>query len=484
MDEDHSGGGIYFGGFGSLELANTVVNNNQAGYGGGIDMSPSGGHADLTLDSGTLIIENTALVSGGGIRIEGDTRLYVLQPQTHIKLNHARNGYGGGIEVLTPAHADIGSPGYNGNAVVQFNDAINGGGIAMVGQGVDFDNTFNSVQIFTTDAFNPVQIADNTASQAGGGIYVEAIEDAGFSVQACVYDFRIHDNIAPEGAAIYAQGVDTLDADVALNRSGFHPGYPCGPDLPPVLGAVPCAAGVPCNEVVDNLAQDSSGQPTSGSAIRGVGQATFIADRLNMHGNQGGHAIEIEGVDDRTYPTVEVELSNCLLVDNVATGELISAHDGGGSSYLHVDNCTIADNASNVTNVIYSNLNFVEIISSIFDQLGQQVIDFSGAQGDLTAQYVLATNVSTLAGGVALVDGEADFVDRANGDYHLQRTSIGVDFAPALNGSDLDRNPRTVDLIDIPNGPGPMDLGAYEIQDQIVGCAGSDTVFCNGFDGL
>ena len=111
MDESHSGGGIYFGGFGALELANTAVFNNQAGYGGGIDMSPSGGHADLRLDSETLIIENTALVSGGGIRIEGDTRLYVLQPQTHIKLNHALNGYGGGIEVLTPAHADIGSPG-------------------------------------------------------------------------------------------------------------------------------------------------------------------------------------------------------------------------------------------------------------------------------------------------------------------------------------------------------------------------------------
>ena len=114
-----------FVGFGALELSNTVVNNNHAGYGGGIDMSPSGGHADLRLDAGTLIIENTALESGGGIRIEGDTRLYVLAPQTHIKLNHALNGYGGGIEVLTPAHADIGSPGYNGTAVVQINDAVN-----------------------------------------------------------------------------------------------------------------------------------------------------------------------------------------------------------------------------------------------------------------------------------------------------------------------------------------------------------------------
>jgi hypothetical protein len=62
------------------------------------------------------------------------------------------------------------------------------------------------------------------------------------------------------------------------------------------------------------------------------------------------------------------------------------------------------------------------------------------------------------------------------------RTSLGVDFAPSGTGSDLDRRPRTVDLIDIPNAFGPMDLGAYEIQNQIVACAVGDTIFCDGFD--
>jgi hypothetical protein len=177
-----------------------------------------------------------------------------------------------------------------------------------------------------------------------------------------------------------------------------------------------------------------------------------------------------------------VELSNCLLAANTDQTEVISAHDGGGSSHLHVNNCTIVDNASGSSNTIFSNLNFVEITNDIFDQLGQQVIDFSGAAGDLTAQYVLATNVSTLAGGVALVDGEPDYLDRSNGDYHLLRTSLGVDFAPSGTGSDLDRRPRTVDLIDIPNAFGAMDLGAYEIQNQIVACAVGDTIFYDGFD--
>ncbi|MGB8378058.1 MAG: hypothetical protein WCE70_06260, partial [Rhodanobacteraceae bacterium] len=121
LDGDHSGGGIYFGGQGGLELANTTVSLNTAGYGGGIDVNGSSGPATLRLDADTLVLNNTASVSGGGIRIEGDTRLYVLQPNTLIGFNHAPNGYGGGIEVLGPARADIGSPGYNGSAVIQFN---------------------------------------------------------------------------------------------------------------------------------------------------------------------------------------------------------------------------------------------------------------------------------------------------------------------------------------------------------------------------
>jgi parallel beta-helix repeat protein/predicted outer membrane repeat protein len=481
-DGNASGGGVDFDGSGFLGLRLSSISLNSAGYGGGINAKGDGGHVDVVLEDNSLVLNNTAQTSGGGIRVEGDTRLYVLQPQTLIGFNHAPNGYGGGIEVLTPAHADIGSPGFNGGAVVQFNDAANGGGVAIVGLDFMQGNISNAVQIFTTDSNNPVQIANNSASQNGGGIYVETNDSAGYDVQACIYDFRIHDNVARDGAAIFATGVEGNKADILLNRTSESSLQGCGPDTPPALGAVACAVGVPCNEIVDNISEDGSGQPTAGSTIRGDVSSLLFADRLVMRGNQGGHTIEINGSGDTNNITAKVELSNCLLAANTDQTEVISAHDGGGSSHLHVNNCTIVDNASGSSDTIYSNLNFVEITNDIFDQLGQQVIDFSGAAGDLTAQYVLATNVSTLAGGVALMDGEPDYLDRSNGDYHLLRTSLGVDFAPSGTGSDLDRRPRTVDLIDIPNAFGPMDLGAYEIQNQIVACAVGDTIFCDGFD--
>jgi hypothetical protein len=82
------------------------------------------------------------------------------------------------------------------------------------------------------------------------------------------------------------------------------------------------------------------------------------------------------------------------------------------------------------------------------------------------------------------MEGAPTFVDAANGDYHLQLNSLGVDFAPTGTGIDLDGRTRTVDLPGVPNTIGPLDLGAYEIQvDTVLGCANADTIFCDGFDG-
>ena len=111
LDASHSGGGIYFGGAGSLTLQTSWIFNNQAGYGGGIDISPSG-PTTLSL-VGSTVSGNTALVSGGGIRIEGQTTLNATHTPSQYNSYIAQNaalgqgqiGYGGGIEVLGPAIA-------------------------------------------------------------------------------------------------------------------------------------------------------------------------------------------------------------------------------------------------------------------------------------------------------------------------------------------------------------------------------------------
>jgi len=487
-DGDASGGGIDFDGAGSVELHESTIGLNSAGYGGGINMHGDGGHADLTLDNDMVILNNTAYTSGGGIRIEGDTRFYALQPNTLIDGNHAPGGYGGGLEVLGPARADIGSPGYGDLGVIFFNDAQYGGGIAALAIN---DGQEAIVRVFTTDPNNPVQISDNFASATGGGVYlkpklsIDSATDAGL----CAYDFRIHDNVAQEGTAIYADedfdGIaDYHGGDVALNTLGSFASNSCvTPEAPPALGAVACAAGTPCNEINDNVAEDANAVPTAGSTILMQEEGDLYADRFSMRGNQGGHLVrEITSSSFKSLYAF-VFLSDCLLADNALTQELAVA-DGGSEGSFSFENCTLANNQIGAPYVMLMSGNF-QLHSSIVDQPGRATLDYTGGNGGANASYVLSNDISTLGAGDGIIEGEPTFVDAANGDYHLQTTSLGVDFAPTgTTRLDLDRNTRVVDLPDVTDTSGPLDLGAYEIQvDTVLGCANADTVFCDGFDG-
>jgi hypothetical protein len=483
-DASQSGGGIYFGGQGSLTLANSTVSLNSAGYGGGIDVNGSSGPATLTLDGETLILNNTAQTSGGGIRLEGNARLFALQPQTLIAFNHAPNGFGGGIEVVGPARADIGSPGYNGGAVIQFNDAEYGGGIAAAAP--EQENLNAWVRVFTTDASHPVQVSNNTASHTGGGIWLRpwqaSFPSKGTSYATlCAFDFRIENNIAQEGAAIYAdtafaQGYYPEGGDVYLNTD---PWGTCSlPEAPPVLGAVACAEGVPCNTVSGNVAEDSGGTPTPGSAILVQTAGDLVVNRLLMRGNQGAHAIRTFGPDPDTG---DASVQNCLIADNQSTGELVRIDDDGNLARpTGFVNCTFANNSIGGDTVIYSGHD-LGMADMIFDQPGVPTLAYDGDPANLLVSYVLTNSNGTLPSQPDIVVGRPTYVDEAAGDYHLVAASLGVDFAPAAGGADLDRLPHDVDLSEVADTYGPRDLGAYEIQ-RTFACGAADTIFCAGFE--
>jgi predicted outer membrane repeat protein len=109
------GGGINFTGTGKLALSSSIVTNNRAGYGAGINFRGTGSGSDkaeLQVNYDTQVTNNTATTSGGGIRVEGNALLRIVDDQVWIARNHADGGYGGGVQVIGPAEADIGSPGY------------------------------------------------------------------------------------------------------------------------------------------------------------------------------------------------------------------------------------------------------------------------------------------------------------------------------------------------------------------------------------
>ncbi len=480
IDDSSSGGGISFDGGGSLYLINSTINLNHGGYGGGINVNGSSGLTSLYLMDHTQILVNTAAVSGGGVRIEGNTRLYALEHFTLIGFNHAPNGYGGGLEVLGPARADIGSPGYNGLAVVYNNTAQNGGGIAALARRDGSGDA--AVRLFTTDPANPVQLADNIASMRGGAIYLkpftQKVPAEEGSAMACAFDFRINDNIAADGAAVYAD----FDSDISGRNVGsafeLNQADECGPERPSALGAVACGPGVACNEIARNIAADDNNQPTGGAVIAVDSTSSFFANRLNFVGNAAAYGINAVGADENNYG--QIAIANCLFADNHTQHELVGVRRTESTSFS-IGRCTFANDTIDNGYALYGNQNTIfSLANSIIALPGSSTLDFTGTPDHLNLGYLLSNDSSTLGSGVGVVQGMPTFVDAAHGNYHLQLSSLGVDFAPAVGGLDLDRQPRTVDLPGVANQFGPLDLGAYEIQPA---CSTGDTIFCNGFDG-
>jgi len=478
-DGDASGGGIDFDGVGSLDIHESTIGLNSAGYGGGMNIKGDGGHVDVVVENDMIILNNTAYTSGGGIRIEGDTTLHALQPRTLIEGNHALGGYGGGIEVLGPADAEIGSPGYGTLPVIYFNDAQYGGGIAVLAP--NEDNFDAHASFFTTDAANAVQISSNSASIRGGAIYLKPFTQhipANVGLAGiCISDFRVNDNIAPEGAAIYAD----FDSDVSGRNIGsdvsINEGDECNAAT---LGAVPCAPDIPCNEISQNIAEDGNSAPTDGAVILVDSTSSLNGNRFSLRNNTAAYGINLVGANDDGYGNGGI--ANCLFADNHLQHEVIGLRRTESTTFA-VGRCTLANNTIDNGYALYANENATfSFANSIVDMPGVQTLDYAGESGNLNLGYILSNDVSTLAVDTA-IEGEPTFVDAANGDYHLQPLSLGVDFAPGVGGTDLDRRTRTVDLPEVLNTYGALDLGAYEIQiEKVLGCANADTIYCDGFD--
>jgi predicted outer membrane repeat protein len=349
---------------------------------------------------------------------------------------------------------------------VWFNSAAYGGGIAVLGHA----NDSASLSLFTANAAHPVSVFGNTASHTGGGVYLKGdTKVAGIGSTASMYarDFSFDQNIAANGAAIYG---DTVSSNLFGDGDyhGVHV-YLNGAFPATVLAPVACAAGQGCDDIAGNLVQDSNGKPTGGATVLLQSESELQANRFAARGNHGGSLFQF--VDDSADygPPPASTLRNCLLADNVESAPLILVTGNADGSRLTVDSCTITNNTVDTASVpaytIDASVNYLQLTDSIIYDLGAQVVNFNHGRpaGDLTANYDLVNNSSTLPNGLGVLKGAPSFAQASQHDYHLLGTSLGVDYAPGESGSDLDGNPRTVDLPSASNVYGPMDLGAYEM---------------------
>lgn len=467
-----AGGGINFDGHGTLTLANVAVVNNYAGYGGGINVDPSGGDASLYLKAGTVILNNTAQYSGGGIRMHDSSTLYALEDHTLIFGNQAigfngttpRDGYGGGIEFVAPSRGYIGSPGYNGEGVVTGNTARYGGGISLTGAGGNSD--YPRLELFTTSASAPVRISANRATVSGGAIQLEP--NYGISTNSipylCAYEFRIDGNYAPNGSAIYA-----ADGTASYTHFNLTPnGLDCGPDPFTTFAAVRCQAGIACNQIDGNISKDANDQPTNGATLFFNDLAQLDAYAVSIIDNQGGRALDLR--TDYGAGSIPETLSVCLIANNVLTGEVISTSN---NTPLSLKKCTIAGNTIGGGNVLSMSDDF-DVLSSIVWQPGKTAFAHVGGTGSLTANDLLTSDTGSFAGasGFNVFNADPRFIDPAHDDFHLQPASGAVDAGKTgvVGSTDRDGKAYCRDMSLVANlypaagTAGACDLGAYELQ--------------------
>ena len=480
------GGGIAYTGSGKLNLSSVFLFDNHAtnGGGGGIAFVGSSG-AELHINAGTEISSNTSTADGGGVFIGGDARLFMIQNNSIIYFNEANSNHvagssasGGGIFVSGPASAEIASPGkYNLGAIYE-NKAVNGGGIAIVaGQNGAFIDA--SVRLFNIDATHPVRISNNTATSKGGGVYLRPYLASGFGTdesyaQICGANFRIDNNLALNGAAIYSDEEDNAfiyhGSGVVLGLAGCG-----GPESVQSLGGVACTLGADCNLIDGNIASQSSG-----AMLLAQDDSNLTLNHVVMRGNEADYMIRVIG-------TGISDLENALIVDNHAHLAIISAeHDSASAPNApsRIDSCTIANNTVDGSYVIRNGLGLT-LTNSIIDVAATATLDYSGDASNLHVSYTLVDDNVGLPADPTITVGVPTFVDAASGDYRLRYSraggvttkSLGLDYAPAIVGDDRDVRsaPHDQNLAGVADIYGPRDLGAIEMQNY------ADRVFIDTF---
>lgn len=436
------GGGIFFQGNGRLDLADTTLTQNTAGYGAGLFARGTGIAAEVLFGSNVIVSDNTARYSGGGVYID-QLEFAMREPGSVIMWNTAEGlggtgGYGGGLMIRSGnlnAYAYLG-PGVTSLGTIFANTGVFGGGVAVVSQ--DTDEVGNAMLLTQmTSAESPMRIRGNTATQAGGGLYTRSWNSAtsGLSLgSAWLWNSQINENQAPDGAAIYVAAHDSFL------------GSPWGSNVDINAYALPdtnaCPVGQPCGSISDNRAATFDNQLTNGAIIRVeesgrlvIGSGHAGVGGVLIEGNQGGSLVH---AGDES----KVNLQNTLIADNTLTGALIDVGSGDDDHLrLRIIDSTLAGNEIGGSHMLAIGERGFQLSRSIFWQPGKPILQCNGCARPFgTFDRIIASERDSLDGGNTpeVLVASPRFVDLANGDYRLRAASPAVDATVPVAGDDRD----------------------------------------------
>jgi hypothetical protein len=455
---DAYGGGVGGAFGGTLRIEESEISNNSAGFGGGIYVSSG----TLVLGPNVRIIGNSAGHDGGGIMLNGGA-LRADADGIYIGLNRAEDGEGGGIAVRQ-ANADLGSPGGFGLPMLHLNRAKYGGALSITTG--DLGTGPSRVRLYSTDATRPIRLSGNVATATGGAVFLRPSSDvslASATATLCASDFRIDDNRAVEGSAIYADSDYSLANDLRATQVYLNPEISCESVPARPNNAVRCTGAPGCNSIDGNEAGDDIGA-TTGATILLQNAGALVARNVELRDNLGGRLLRVFGdVDHATGRRALASFDGCLIAGNAMTQELMRLHDAQvGLSLTH---CTVTDNTSGGSGLFVFDSQGetpLTLQRSIVWQPGATLV--AGTPSARTLRELLVSETASLAGATDIVEADPRFLDAQYGDYRLQAASPAVDFTGTGTGSDLDGAPRRRDLPVKIDRNGTGDLGAYERQ--------------------
>ena len=284
----------------------------------------------------------------------------------------------------------------------------------------------------------------NSASNEGGAIY--CITNSSPTVENCTFS----GNSASQGCAIccYESSPTITNCTFCGSSSVGYRG-----------GAIWCKSSSPT--ITNCTFSDNSAQDYGGAIFCESSDLTVINCIFKLNDAFHGGAIACFGS--------AASIINCIFVSN-------GANDRGGAVYCArsdptITNCTFSSNSADCGGAIFCydygspTLNNCILWGNSARNKGNEIyIRDSSSSCTLNSCCVDSTGYAGVTSNIVennCINADPQFVDPANGDYHLQDTSPCIDagddsLVPGGVTTDLDGNPRIAN--------GTVDIGAYEYQ--------------------
>ena len=440
-DDARRAAGIDYSGHGSLTLEDVrIADNRNSRYydgAGGLLFEGAGGTAYLQFLDDVSVVDNV----GNGVTIFGSAVLTMGALGNKL----ARN-WGSGLRIESPAIADISAP----NAVFDANEKY---GLEILHR-ADTSAPLVS-RLYMANNRSAVGFRANKR----GALHMEGAEHNADRYSLCVQNTFFEDHILvetqPNGTpdAAFGSLVRVVGPLASLHMSD-ECAYP--PDASPAASRFTSHRNV--------MADGKPLFAVSDGALAVFDRGTIFTSTANaiFSTNLGESASD-----------ASLYVYNTLVGQNVLRDAVIESLNGADVVGL---NLTIADNSGSFGQTLTAiDASFLVVFDSIIDQ-PQPLLYVEGDRSGVVVKSVLAQNGIGTGMDDRVIEGQPVF----GAAYELAPWSPGVDYAAAFGGersADARGLPRNVDTLGVPDGFGPRDLGAVELQ-----LLDYDTLFRNGFD--